>query len=233
MRKILENFVPNRYKNSSKKFFSLKSFETGISGYILLLCIILASVWAGGAGKLSNDFLNLLRYPVIVMIAINVIGLLLFRTIKFKKYSVVISYFSGVLSTFFLVTLIAGITNNPKKNCFYGISVILIVWIIGMAVHYILVNMSLREGSMKLRDKYGDYFGTFVSLVAFGFFAYGFEVDNNFAIMTGIGLLLGALLISLTFSFPRILPYWRKEGPKKDVSVYGNATKLMKRGKSK
>ena len=52
-------------------------------------------------------------------------------------------------------------------------------------------------------------------------------------LLVGVALIIVALLVSLTFSFPRILPYWRKEEPKKDASVYGNTTKMMKRGKSK
>lgn len=233
MKKILENFVTNRYKQVSRKPYSAISFSTGIFGYLALFSFVLLSIWGGGAGEISNNFLGLLRYPLVFMIILNILGYFIFRIAKLKKYAAIISYFSGVLFLLFTWFFIACLSDNPIKYSLYGSFLISMGWMIGIIIHVMLVSASLKKGSMKIRDNYGDYYVNAISIISLLFIFYFSISDRERFLLISVALIIVALLVSLTFSFPRILPYWRKEVPKKDVSVYGNTTKMMKRGKSK
>lgn len=109
----------------------------------------------------------------------------------------------------------------------------IIGWIIGVMLHVIIVNISLKQGSMKIRDKYGDYYVNILGGIGLTCMFYYTFSDKDFFLLIGIALTIIGLLVVLTFNFPRLLPYWRKEQPKKDISVYSDSMKLMKRGKSK
>lgn len=233
MKKILENFVTRRYKPFSKRPFSTTSFTIGILGYLFLLGFVLLSIWANGAGEIASNYLRILRLPLVFMIGFNITGLVFFNIVRLKKYAVIISYFSGVLFLFFIGAFLTAFTNNPIHFNIYGSMMIFIGWIIGVILHGILVSISLKKGSMKIRDKYGDYYVNILGGIGLiCLFYYSFS-DRELFLLIGITLTIIGLLIVLTFNFPRILPYWRKDEPKKDVSVYGNTTKMMKRGKSK
>lgn len=233
MKKILENFVTNRYKPFSKRPFSIKSFTTGIFGFIFLLCVVLLCIWSAGASEVINNYLKSLRAPLTFLIVFNIFGLIIFNITKLKKYAVVISYISSILFLLSTVAFSACLTREPTKyNTNAGI-LIFLVWIIGVLVHIAVVSISLKRGSMEIRDKYGDYYTNIVSGFAIVcMFLYSYS-DKELFLLLGVSMIVGGLLIVLTFNFPRILPYWRKDEPKKDISVYGNTTKMMKRGKSK
>ena len=233
MKKILENFVMSRYRPFSQKAFSNQSFTTGIFGYFFLLGFILLSIWADGAGEVASNYLRTLRMPLILMIVFNIIGLTLFNITKLKKYAVVISYLSGVLFLFFIGAFLTAFTDNPLHYNIYGSIFIFIGWIIGVMLHVIIVNISLKQGSMKIRDKYGDYYVNILGGIGLTCMFYYTFSDKDFFLLIGIALTIIGLLVVLTFNFPRILPYWRKEQPRKDISVYSDSIKIMKRGKSK
>lgn len=233
MKKILENFVTKRYKEVSQKPFSATSFRTGIIGYAALLSFVLISLWAGGAGEVSNNYLRTLIFPLICMITIIVISWGLFQFQRLKKYAAIISYFSGFFFLLFVEAFSACLSEEPIKYALYGSIIIFVGWVVGVITHIVLVSISLKKKSMNIRDEFGDYYVNIVSVIALLNLIYFSISDKEMFLLIGTALISAALLVGLTFSFPRVLFYWRKEQPKKDISVYGDSIKLMKRGKSK
>ncbi|WP_432228209.1 hypothetical protein ACQ3MN_07795 [Enterococcus faecalis] len=237
MKMLMKNFVTKRYKKFSQRKFSNKSFFGGIIAYVVLLGTIVIGRWSGNQDNFFNQtmerFLNIQILGIFIMIGSIAIGYFLFKLKAMKKFAVLICYFSGVLYLFFIGAFLACLTEDPFRLYFYGCIFVLLGWLIGILLQIVLVKISLRRGSMKIRDDFGDYYVNTISAVGILFFLYSEISGNDLSFYIGVSLAFSALLIVATFNFPRILPYWRKEDTKKDVSVYGNTTKMMKRGKSK
>ncbi|MBX8935595.1 hypothetical protein [Enterococcus gilvus] len=234
---ITDNFITKRYLQFSRKPFSSLSFKSGIAGYLTLIGFVLISQWSGNKihffTEETNRFLTTQIKFLFGVVVLNIIGFICFDTLKLKKYMVLVSYISGMLFPFCLLAFLACTTKNPIKNTIYGSLILFTGWIIGVIVHILLVKLSLKKGTMKIRDMYGDYFTNISSGLGMISLFYGFARDEDVFLQVGFLLIMVALLIVGTFNFPRILPYWRKEQSKKDISVYSDSIKLMKRGKSK
>ncbi|MBC9722782.1 MAG: hypothetical protein H9W82_16350 [Lactobacillus sp.] len=237
IKQITSNFVTRRYARISQKPFSKSTFKSVIKGYLFLIGFMLVGQWAGNQNHIISREINyLLSIQIKIsmgVIVLNFLGEMWFANLKLKKYTVLLAYFSAVAFPFFLLSLLACTTNNPVRNIIYGSLIIFLGWLIGMIVHILLVVISLKKESMEFRDKYGDYYTNISSVLGIISLGYGEIRDQELFLQVGFLLAMMALLIPGTFNFPRILPYWRKEEAKSDISVYGNATKLMKKGKSK
>ncbi|MGM0214467.1 hypothetical protein [Enterococcus sp. AZ109] len=235
MKEIFENFVSKRYKPFSRKPFTSQSFAVIIYGYLFLLGLMIVCRWAGNQDNLfdtqTNIFLDIQVKGILTVVVLASVGLFLFKLPQLKKFAVVIAYGCGMGYPFFIAAFFTCITDNPIKYATYGGLLIILGWLLGIFIHLFLVITSIKQNSMNIRDVYADYYVNILGIIAISSMIYGFTFDSDFFIQVGIMTILTAMLVVGTFNFPRILPYWRGEEDKPEVSMYGKSLSMMKRGK--
>lgn len=209
MGKILENFVPTTFTIVSKTPYSLKSFRSGILHYSIFSFVFFGISWIYDFDKRTTDFWLSCLVPLLVIVFLNIVGYFLFKNDNFKKYAVLIAYFSGLAYSFFILAFLVGFTRNPKFTFHYHLNIVLGVWLVWLGFHFLLLWISQKKDSLKIRDKYEDYYfygASFISILIMSF------AEDNFSFfLMGVDLLVGMGAILLTYHIPRILPYWTGE----------------------